>query len=96
MSAEETPKIKGMTDEQVKEQFEKLELVLRETAEKFRQHGISPQVYAASMLEVGVLALIHLGANDERIHEVVTTLIDRNRALKKDAEEAAAAGAAES
>ena len=90
MNAEESPKLKGMTDEQVKEQFEKLELVLRETADKFRHHGISPQVYAASMLEVGVLALIHLGADDDRIHEVVTTLINRNRALKKDAAEAVA------
>lgn len=90
MSAEETPKLKGLTDEQVKEQFGKLEVVLRETADKFHHHGISPQVYAASMLEVGVLALIHLGANDERIHEVVTTLIDRNRTLKKNAEAAAA------
>jgi len=69
--------------EEVKEQFKKLEVVLRETAEKFRTQGIHPRVYAASMLEVGILALIHIGADDAKIREVVETLIARNRALRK-------------
>lgn len=82
-AAADAPPRQPDLSEEVKEQFRKLEVVLRETAEKFRTQGIHPRVYAASMLEVGILALIHIGADDAKIREVVETLISRNRALRQ-------------
>lgn len=60
-------------------QFDKADEILANALEAFIAQGVSQEVYGMALLEVGVLALVRLGEDDEKIQQITRDLIAKCR-----------------
>lgn len=65
------------TNDDADAQFDKADMVLSDTLQQFMAAGVSQEVYGMALLEIGVLALVKLGEDDQRILELVQDFIGR-------------------
>ena len=67
-----------MSDE-INQDFEKSDIILANTLEQFQAQGINQYVYGMAMVEIGLLALVKLGEEEETLVETVRQFIDKSQ-----------------
>jgi hypothetical protein len=67
-----------MNDE-TNQDFEKSDIILANTLEKFQAQGINQYVYGMALVEIGLLALVKLGEDEDSLVETVKQFIDKSQ-----------------
>jgi hypothetical protein len=67
-----------MNDE-TNQDFEKSDIILANTLEQFQAQGVNQYVYGMAMVEIGLLALVKLGEEEETLVETVRQFIDKSQ-----------------
>ncbi len=57
--------------------FEKADVILATALEQFQAEGVNQYVYGMAMIEIGLLALVKLGEDDESLIETVRQFIEK-------------------
>ena len=57
--------------------FEKADVILATALEQFQAKGVNQYVYGMAMIEIGLLALVKLGEDDESLLETVRQFIEK-------------------
>jgi hypothetical protein len=75
---EHPSKVKTMS-EQINHDFEKSDIILANTLEEFQAQGVNQYVYGMAMVEIGLLALVKLGEQEDTLVETVRQFIDKSQ-----------------
>ena len=67
-----------MNDE-INQDFEKSDIILADTLEKFQALGVNQYVYGMALVEIGLLALVKLGEEEESLVKTVRQFIDKSQ-----------------
>ena len=67
-----------MSDE-MNQDFEKSDIILANTLEQFQAQGVNQYVYGMALVEIGLLALVKLGEEEETLVETVRQFIDKSQ-----------------
>ena len=67
-----------MSDE-INQDFEKSDIILANTLEQFQTQGVNQYVYGMALVEIGLLALVKLGEEEESLVETVRQFIDKSQ-----------------
>ena len=67
-----------MSDE-INQDFEKSDIILAKTLEQFQAQGVNQYVYGMALVEIGLLALVKLGEEEETLVETVRQFIDKSQ-----------------
>jgi hypothetical protein len=67
-----------MNDE-TNQDFEKSDIILANTLEQFQAQGVNQYVYGMALVEIGLLALVKLGEEEETLVETVRQFIDKSQ-----------------
>jgi len=59
--------------------FDKADIILSAALEQFQEQGVNQYVWGMALVEVGVLALVKLGEDDESIVESVRQFIEKSK-----------------
>jgi hypothetical protein len=59
--------------------FEKADVILAEALEQFQAQGVNQYVYGMAMVEIGLLALVKLGEEEEQLVETVRQFIEKSQ-----------------
>lgn len=57
--------------------FEKADVILATALEQFQAEGVNQYVYGMAMIEIGLLALVKLGEDDESLLDTVRQFIEK-------------------
>ena len=67
-----------MSDE-INQDFEKSDIILANTLEQFQAQGVNQYVYGMALVEIGLLALVKLGEEEESLLKTVRQFIDKSQ-----------------
>jgi hypothetical protein len=67
-----------MSDE-TNQDFEKTDIILANTLEQFQAQGVNQYVYGMALVEIGLLALVKLGEEEESLIKTVRQFIDKSQ-----------------
>jgi len=67
-----------MSDE-INQDFEKSDIILAKTLEQFQAQGVNQYVYGMALVEIGLLALVKLGEEEETLLETVREFINKSQ-----------------
>lgn len=59
--------------------FEKTDVILATALEQFQAEGVNQYVYGMAMIEIGLLALVKLGEEEEQLVESVRQFIEKSQ-----------------
>jgi len=65
--------------DKINQDFEKSDIILANTLEQFQTQGVSQYVYGMALVEIGLLALVKLGEEEESLVETVRQFIDKSQ-----------------
>ncbi|NQW00572.1 MAG: hypothetical protein HQ483_12790 [Rhodospirillales bacterium] len=57
--------------------FDKADVILATALEQFQAEGVNQYVYGMAMVEIGLLALVKLGEEEDQLLETVRQFIDK-------------------
>lgn len=57
--------------------FEKADVILATALEQFQAQGVNQYVYGMAMVEIGLLALVKLGEEEDQLVETVRQFIEK-------------------
>ena len=67
-----------MSDE-VNQDFEKSDIILADTLQQFQAQGVNQYVYGMALVEIGLLALVKLGEDEESLVKTVRQFIYKSQ-----------------
>jgi len=59
--------------------FEKADVILATALEQFQAEGVNQYVYGMAMVEIGLLALVKLGEEEDQLVETVRQFIEKSQ-----------------
>lgn len=64
---------------EVNEDFEKSDIILENALEEFQAQGVNQYVYGMALVEIGLLALVKLGEEEDQLVETVRQFIEKSQ-----------------
>ena len=64
---------------EIDQDFEKSDIILANTLEQFQAQGVNQYVYGMALVEIGLLALVKLGEEEETLVKTVRQFIDKSQ-----------------
>ena len=64
---------------EVNEDFEKSDIILASALEQFQAQGVNQYVYGMALVEIGLLALVKLGEEEDQLVETVRQFIEKSQ-----------------
>jgi hypothetical protein len=64
---------------EVNEDFEKSDIILANALEQFQAQGVNQYVYGMALVEIGLLALVKLGEEEDQLVETVRQFIEKSQ-----------------
>lgn len=59
--------------------FDKADIILATALEQFQAQGVNQYVYGMAMVEIGLLALVKLGEEEDQLVETVRQFIEKSQ-----------------
>ena len=65
--------------DKINQDFEKSDIILANTLEQFQAQGVNQYVYGMALVEIGLLALVKLGEDEDSLVATVKQFIDKSQ-----------------
>lgn len=66
-------------NDDMNQDFDKADVILATALEQFQAQGVNQYVYGMAMVEIGLLALVKLGEEEDQLIETVRQFIEKSQ-----------------